>query len=110
MGYRIKITAGDVAVVAELNDSPTAEAILAVLPVDAEGNRLGDEIYFRVPVEQPESEDGRAEMEIGSSRTRAASRLGSRYVVFTQRDALSSQTVRMRSFSSRWRSACRCPR
>ena len=65
MVHRIQITAGDVSVAAELNDSPTAEAILAVLPVQAEGNRWGDEIYFRLPLEQPESANARVDVEVG---------------------------------------------
>jgi hypothetical protein len=65
MGQTIRITAGDVVVTAELNDSPTAAAVAAALPIRAHGNRWGDEIYFAIDVQQSESEDARAEMRVG---------------------------------------------
>ena len=65
MGHSIRIRAGEVSVAAELNDSPTAAAILAVLPIQASGNRWGDEIYFSIPVQEKAAPDARADMEIG---------------------------------------------
>ena len=65
MGHSIRITAGDVTVAAELNDSQTAKAILASLPIQASGNTWGDEIYFSIPVEEQLSDDARADMELG---------------------------------------------
>jgi uncharacterized protein len=50
MGRRIRIHAGHVSVVAELNDSRTARAIHAALPLQAAASTWGDEIYFRIPV------------------------------------------------------------
>ncbi len=50
MAREIKITAGSVSVVAELNDSQTAGAIWDALPIKARGNTWGDEIYFGIPV------------------------------------------------------------
>jgi hypothetical protein len=47
---RIKITAGDVVAFAELNETATAEAIWNVLPIEAQANTWGDEIYFSIPV------------------------------------------------------------
>jgi uncharacterized protein len=44
----IKITAGAVSVAAELNDSRTAAAIAAALPIQARGQTWGDEIYFDI--------------------------------------------------------------
>ena len=44
----IKITAGAVSVAAELNDSRTAAAIAAELPIQARGQTWGDEIYFDI--------------------------------------------------------------
>jgi hypothetical protein len=39
-----------VQVSAELNDSHTADAVWAVLPIQAKGNTWGEEIYFSIPV------------------------------------------------------------
>jgi len=50
MPKRIRITAGAVALSAELNDSPTADAIHAALPLEAAAQTWGEEIYFSIPV------------------------------------------------------------
>ncbi|MCL6520440.1 MAG: hypothetical protein K6T99_11480 [Armatimonadetes bacterium] len=47
---KIKITAGAVQAMAELNDSATANAIWDALPIRARANNWGDEIYFGIPV------------------------------------------------------------
>ena len=44
----IRITAGGVSVAAELNDSRTAAAIAAALPIQARAQTWGDEIYFDI--------------------------------------------------------------
>ncbi len=59
-GRRIKITAGDQQVTAILNSSHTSDLILDALPIVASANTWGDEIYFRVPVE--DEEDGAQEV------------------------------------------------
>jgi hypothetical protein len=46
--HPIRITAGGVAVDAELNDSKSAAAIAAALPIEARGDTWGDEIYFDI--------------------------------------------------------------
>lgn len=51
MPRNIAITAGTVALDAELNDSAAAGAIWDALPVSNSGNTWGDEIYFRIPVD-----------------------------------------------------------
>lgn len=61
MGKRIRIHAGNLSVIAELNDSPTAGAIHAALPMEALASTWGDEIYFRIPVAQ-ELEDTAVEV------------------------------------------------
>lgn len=50
---RIKITAGNVEAVAELNDTDTARRIYAALPLTARAQMWGDEIYFSIPVQCP---------------------------------------------------------
>jgi len=46
----IRIKAGGVEAIAELNKTTTAEAIWEVLPIKGKANRWGDEIYFSIPV------------------------------------------------------------
>jgi hypothetical protein len=65
MSQSIKITAGDIQLKAELNDSPTARAIFEALPLRAPGSRWGEEIYFEIPVDEALSGDARADMEVG---------------------------------------------
>lgn len=62
---RIRITAGSVSVEADLADSPTAEKLLAALPITGSGSRWGDEIYFSIPVDAEPESDARAEMAVG---------------------------------------------
>jgi hypothetical protein len=64
MTRNITIRAGDVVLDAELNDTDTAEAIWAALPISANGSTWGDEIYFQIPVEA-EIEDGQEVVELG---------------------------------------------
>ena len=64
MGKNIRITAGSVVVDAELNGTDTAGAIWEVLPIQANGNTWGDEIYFRISVEN-EVENGQEVVELG---------------------------------------------
>ncbi|MFC1634315.1 cyclophilin-like fold protein [Planctomycetota bacterium] len=58
MPQKIMITAENVQVEAELNDSPTAQSIVNALPLEALAQRWGGEIYFSIEVE--------AELEEGS--------------------------------------------
>ena len=53
MERKIWIRAGNVAAQAVLNDSPTAQQIWEILPLEARGNTWGDEIYFTIPVKAP---------------------------------------------------------
>lgn len=61
---RTKITAGDVVAFAELNETSTAEAIWNALPIEAQANTWGDEIYFSIPVHL-EEENAREVVEKG---------------------------------------------
>jgi uncharacterized protein len=60
----IRIRAGAVEVQAELNQSQTAAALLAILPLKARANTWGDEIYFDVPLAVP-IENGKQVVELG---------------------------------------------
>ena len=52
MGEKILIRSGEIEMWAELNDSPTALALFNALPLHAQVNTWGDEIYFQVPVDR----------------------------------------------------------
>ena len=61
----ILISAGDLSVQAELNDSDTARNIWDSLPIEGTANLWGDEIYFDISLEIDPEEDARAEVDIG---------------------------------------------
>ena len=65
MGTPIRITAGGRKFKAELNESETAQDILAVLPLEVTGKWWGDEIYFTIPVEREPEPDARADFGVG---------------------------------------------
>jgi len=62
----IRITAGNVVLAAQLNDSPTAAAILAALPIRGTVRTWGDEIYFSIPVDASLSADAVEVVEVGN--------------------------------------------
>lgn len=62
---RITITAGDVSLPAELNETPTARQIWTALPIEGRANVWGDEIYFDIAVKAGPESDARAEVEVG---------------------------------------------
>ena len=62
---RITITAGNVSLRAELNESPTARQIWDALPVEGAAHTWGEEIYFEIPVRAEQEADARAEVEVG---------------------------------------------
>jgi hypothetical protein len=64
MDHRIRITAGDVGMEAELNDSKISRAIWNALPIEQVGLTWGDEIYFSIPV-QAEAENAREVVQLG---------------------------------------------
>ena len=65
MPKAIKITAGQTQFEAELNDSPTAQSIVDVLPIKAKVSRWGGEIYFTIPVEAEPEADNRDVLDAG---------------------------------------------
>ncbi|MBN1435573.1 MAG: hypothetical protein JW936_00735 [Sedimentisphaerales bacterium] len=50
---------------AELNDTSTAQAIVASLPIEALAQRWGDEFYFGTPVEHELEEGAREVLAVG---------------------------------------------
>ena len=50
MAKAVKILVGGLSLGAELFDTPCAQAIAAVLPIEARPSEWGDEFYFEVPV------------------------------------------------------------
>lgn len=55
-GKQIRIKAGSVTVLAELNNTNTADAVWKALPIKANANTWGEEIYFSIPVKmEPEN-------------------------------------------------------
>jgi hypothetical protein len=64
MAIPIRITAGDVEVTGELNDSDCSQAIAEALPIEAEASTWGEEIYFSVEVDCP-GEEMQAAVELG---------------------------------------------
>ena len=65
MTNKITISFGSHSLSALLNDTETAKAILASLPLEGVVNRWGEEIYFSIPVDLGEASDARQEMEVG---------------------------------------------
>ncbi len=47
----IRITAGDLTMTGELDETPTAREIAGALPITTPFNTWGEEIYFSVPVD-----------------------------------------------------------
>jgi hypothetical protein len=64
MDRLIRITAGSVSAEARLNDSRTADAIWAALPIEAKGQTWGDEIYFDIGLSAP-AEKAREVVDVG---------------------------------------------
>ena len=62
----LRISAGSVTALAELNDSPTARLLWDALPMDGKANRWGDEIYFAIPVDTDEEPNAVAGVEVGT--------------------------------------------
>ena len=50
---------------AQLNDSPTADAIYEQLPFEGQVNTWGEEIYFDIPVDMPQESDAREIVAVG---------------------------------------------
>ena len=64
MATRVRIMADGIQAGATLNDTATAQAIVAALPIEALTNTWGEEVYFSIPVDA-ELEDGREVVNVG---------------------------------------------
>lgn len=64
MGQKVIFQTKTLQFEAFFNSSKTAEAILKALPIQAEVNRWGDEIYFEIPVKLP-AENPTLEVKVG---------------------------------------------
>lgn len=64
MERRLRISTGNVTATAVLNDSPTATAIWQALPIRTSASTWGDEVYFGIPVQQPE-ENAKGVVDLG---------------------------------------------
>ncbi len=62
---KIIITAGDVSLAAELNDSSSAQQIWNSLPFEGAASTWGNEIYLAIPVVMEEEPDASADVEVG---------------------------------------------
>ncbi len=68
MTQKIMLIVDETRVIAELRDTPTAEAIVKALPVSGEAQRWGGELYFPVPVSmslEPDSRESLLPGELG---------------------------------------------
>lgn len=65
MSYRMTISAGQVTMEAEMNDSATAQRIWEELPIVGQANTWGDEVYFQIPVKAEAAPDARADVAVG---------------------------------------------
>ncbi len=65
MPTEIVVGAGDLQIPGFLNDSPTAQALAAALPLAGRVQRWGEEIYFSVPVVADLDDTARTVVEVG---------------------------------------------
>ena len=57
MSHRtISISAGEIRILARLDDNATADKVWEALPISASASTWGDEIYFRIPVQADEQD------------------------------------------------------
>jgi hypothetical protein len=62
---KIMIEVENLAVSADLKNTPTAQKILEILPVEGSVNVWGEEIYFDIPLNAELEADAREDVEVG---------------------------------------------
>lgn len=62
---QLRITVGEVSLLVELRDTPTADALYAAAPFTARASTWGDEVYFGTPVSLRREADARDVVEPG---------------------------------------------
>ncbi len=63
---QIMIQAGELKMLAQINESETAQSVWDILPITGSASVWGDEIYFSLPVKHSEADDAIAEVEVGT--------------------------------------------
>ena len=61
----IKINIGQTVLQAELFDTPCAQAIRTILPIETRPNEWGDEFYFQIPVKFPLDASATTKVKVG---------------------------------------------
>lgn len=61
----LELSAGNETLILECQETPTAEAILATLPLSSTAQTWGKEVYFPVPISVPLEETAREIVEAG---------------------------------------------
>jgi hypothetical protein len=62
---KIKIEVEDLSIPAELNDTPTAQLVSEMLPIEGSANVWGEEIYFNIALNAQLEPDAREEVAVG---------------------------------------------
>lgn len=62
---KLRITMSGITAEAAFYDTPTANAICAILPIIAKVNRWGDEVYFDIPLKLARAMDARDVLDPG---------------------------------------------